>query len=769
MANAIKKISVQRGYDVTRYTLNCFGGAGGQHACLVADALGMEKVFLHPFAGVLSAYGMGLADIRALREKQVERPVADVSAAAATIDELAAEARAEILSQGVQENQIRLEQRAHLRYAGSHQPIEVDFGTEAQMRERFDAAHKARYGFVAPSRELTIEMVAVEAIGETGKITDQRNALSQTPATPAAKVQMRSDAGWHEASLYVREDMLPGQQVVGPAVITEKTGTNIVEIGWRASVNEYGHLILERYQARPTEHAVGTTVDPVMLEVFNNLFMSIAEQMGVTLANTAYSVNIKERLDFSCALFDPAGNLVANAPHVPIHLGSMSDAVRTVVREVGTTMRSGDAYVLNSPFNGGTHLPDVTVITPVFDAAGADILFYVASRGHHADIGGKTPGSGPPDSKHIEEEGVVIDNFKMVEEGRFRLEETRALLASGRYPCRNIDQNIADLEAQVAANETGVREVRKMIENFGLDVVQAYMRHVQDNAEECVRQVLDRLNPGSFTYPLDTGAQIKVAISVDKEKREATIDFTGTSAQGDDNYNAPLPVVYSSVLYVFRAMVGVNIPLNQGCLKPLKIIAPEGTVINAQYPAAVISGNTEIGQSATDCLIGALGIMAGSQGTMNNFIWGNERIQNYETICGGSGAGPGFDGTDAVQVHMTNTRMTDPEVLEMRFPVRIEEFAIKHGTGGRGRYTGGSGITRRIRFFEDLTVTLLTGHRITQAYGGDGGEPGACGHNAVEQLDGTIKPLAPNDQYELKAGEAILMQTPGGGGWGEPA
>ena len=768
MANAIKKISVQRGYDVTRYTLNCFGGAGGQHACLVADALGMEKVFLHPFAGVLSAYGMGLADIRALREKQVERPVDDVATAGEVIDTLAAEARREILDQGVEPGQIRIEQRAHLRYAGSHQPIEVNFGTEQQMRERFDEAHKARYGFVAPSRELTIEMVAVEAIGETGQISDQPLALVTDAPHPVDRVRMRSTAHWHEAPLYAREQMKPGQSLKGPAIITEKTGTNIVEAGWQASINAFGHLILERHEARPVEHAVGTTVDPVMLEVFNNLFMSIAEQMGVTLANTAYSVNIKERLDFSCALFDPAGNLVANAPHVPIHLGSMSDAVRTVVREVGDTMHSGDAYVLNSPFNGGTHLPDVTVITPVFDAAGKEILFFVASRGHHADIGGKTPGSGPPDSKHIEEEGVVIDNFKLVEAGRFRLDETRNLLASGRYPCRNIDQNIADLEAQVAANETGVREVRKMIGNFGLDVVQAYMRHVQDNAEECVREVIDRLKDGQFTYPLDTGASIQVAITVDKAKREATIDFTGTSAQGDDNYNAPLPVVYSSVLYVFRAMVGVNIPLNQGCLKPLNIIAPVGTIINAQYPAAVISGNTEVGQSATDCLIGALGIMAGSQGTMNNFIWGNERIQNYETICGGSGAGPGFEGTSAVQIHMTNTRMTDPEVLEMRFPVRVEEFAIKHGTGGKGQYMGGNGITRRVRFFEDLTVTLLTGHRITQAYGAAGGEPGACGHNAVEQLDGTIKELGPNDQYELKAGEAMLMQTPGGGGWGKP-
>ena len=768
MANAIKKISVQRGYDVTTYTLNCFGGAGGQHACLVADALGMEKVFLHPFAGVLSAYGMGLADIRALREKQFEQSVSAVAQASEQLDLLAAEATAEVVEQGVPNEQIRVIKRAHLRYEGSHKPLEVDFGSEKEMRERFDTAHASRYGFVADSRVLTIEILAVEAIGETEQVSDSLGQKSDDSAKAITSVSMVSNSELTDTPLYDRDEMSVGHSVRGPAIIVEKSGTNIVEQGWQATVNEWGHLILERYMPRPTEHAIGTTVDPVMLEVFNNLFMSIAEQMGSTLENTAYSVNIKERLDFSCALFDPEGNLVANAPHVPVHLGSMSDAVRTVQRESRADMGPGDAFVLNSPFNGGTHLPDVTVITPVFDEAGTELLFYVGSRGHHADIGGKTPGSAPPDSKHIDEEGVVIDNFKLVEAGRLRDKETRAVLASGKYPCRNIDQNMADLEAQIAANETGVREVKRMIANFGLEVVQAYMVHVQDNAEESVRQVISRLKDGEFTYQMDSGAIIKVAISVDEKAREAIIDFTGTSPQGDDNYNAPYPVCCAAVLYVFRTMVGAGIPLNEGCMKPLRIIAPKASVINAQYPAAVISGNTEVSQSMTDCLFGALKVIAGSQGTVNNFVWGNERIQNYETICGGAGAGPSFDGASAVQIHMTNTRMTDPEVLEMRFPVRVEKFAILPPTGGRGKYNGGSGVERRVRFFEDLTVTLLTNHRLTRAFGVDGGEEGAPGKNMVEQLDGNILELGPNDQYELKSGEAIIMHTPGGGGWGAP-
>ncbi len=763
MANAIKKISVQRGYDVTRYTLQCFGGAGGQHACLVADALGMTRVFVHPFAGVLSAYGMGLADIRALRERQIDRPVgapldADIAA-------MAGEARAEVAGQGIGPDAIRIEARAHLRYAGSHQALAVEAGSEAEMRARFEAAHVARYGFAAGSRDLTVEMLSVEAIGAGDAVDETRRDPVDAAPEPLAGVSMRSGGSRGDFPLYDRDALLPGQRVDGPAIVTERTGTNIVEAGWAARVDEWGHLILDRVVPLAREEAVGTEADPVMLEVFNNLFMSIAEQMGATLENTAYSVNIKERLDFSCALFDARGDLVANAPHVPVHLGSMAESVRKVIA-LNPGMAPGDSFMLNAPFNGGTHLPDVTVITPVFGEAGAEVLFYVGSRGHHADIGGRTPGSGPPDSTHIEEEGVVIDNFLLVERGRLREAETRALLASGRYPCRNVDQNMADLEAQIAANATGVREVGRMIETFGLDVVQAYMRHVQDNAEASVRRLLGALTDGEYTYPMDEGCAIRVAVHVDREAGTATVDFTGTSEQRPGNYNAPLAVCHAVVLYVFRTLVGADIPLNQGCLKPLTIVAPEGTMINCRHPAAVIAGNTEVSQAMCNALYGALGAMAGSQATMNNFIWGNAAHQNYETICGGTGAGPGFHGTSAVQTHMTNTRMTDPEVLETRFPVRVEEFSIRYGSGGAGRWTGGSGITRRLRFLEPMTATVLSGHRIVPPFGVDGGAPGECGENAVRRADGRREVLRGNDETEMAPGDVFEMRTPGGGGWG---
>ena len=765
MANAIKKISVQRGYDVTKYTLNCFGGAGGQHACLVADALGMSRVFLHPFAGVLSAYGMGLADIRALRERQIDRPASDTAILDAAIAELGTEVRAEVAGQGLDPEAVTVIARAHLRYDGSHQALAVLAGTEAEMIERFEQAHQARYGFAPGNRALTIEMLAVEAIGTADSIDDTQGTDCTTTPEAIASVSMRSGGVRAESPLYDRDRLKPGQQVSGPAIITEKTGTNIVEDGWRARVDAYGHLILERVVPLRREGAIGTDADPVMLEVFNNLFMSIAEQMGATLENTAYSVNIKERLDFSCALFDATGDLVANAPHVPVHLGSMAESVRKVI-ELNPGMGKGDSFMLNAPFNGGTHLPDVTVITPVFDAQGVQVLFFVGSRGHHADIGGRTPGSGPPDSTHIEDEGVLIDNFLLVGKGRLREAETRALLASGKYPCRNIDQNMADLEAQIAANATGLREVGRMIDTFGLDVVQAYMRHVQDNAEASVRRVIGALKEGEYTYPMDEGCQIKVAVRVDRQAKEATIDFTGTSPQQQGNYNAPLAVCHAVVLYVFRTLVGASIPLNQGCLKPLRIIAPEGTMINCQYPAAVIAGNTEVSQAMCNCLYGALRTMAGSQATMNNFIWGNDTHQNYETICGGTGAGPGFDGTSAVQTHMTNTRMTDPEVLEQRFPVRVEEFSIRHGSGGAGKWTGGSGITRRLRFLEPMTATVLTGHRIVPPFGVDGGAPGGCGRNAVLRRNGTRDMLASNDEAAMATGDIFEMETPGGGGWG---
>lgn len=767
MANAIKKISVQRGYDVTQYTLNCFGGAGGQHACLVADALGMTSVFLHPFAGVLSAYGMGLAEIRALREVQFEQPVSKQAEAGTVLSDLAEEARGEVAGQGVETDKIIIQKRAHLRYAGSHQSLEVPFNTEAAMRIDFDAAHITRFGFASPGRTLNIEMLSVEAIGGAENVADPEGTGPETEVEPADQIPLHGNGAWQKVPLYRREALAVGQVVTGPAIITESTGTNSLEPGWRARVDTFGNLILERFEANVREAAMGTDADPIMLEVFNNLFMSIAEQMGATLANTAYSVNIKERLDFSCALFDASGDLVANAPHVPVHLGSMADSVRTVARLNADTMQPGDSFMLNAPFNGGTHLPDVTVITPVFDSAGSDILFYVGSRGHHADIGGRTPGSAPPDSKHIDEEGVLIDNFKLVDQGTLQEGATRALLASGRYPCRNIDHNMADLEAQIAANATGIREVHRMINTFGLDVVLAYMRHVQDNAEASVKQVIGRLKDGSFTYPIDSGAQIKVTIKVDHDKQEALLDFTGTSPQDIYNYNAPRSICGAAVLYVFRTLVGSDIPLNEGCLKPLKIIAPEGTMINPVYPAAVIAGNTEVSQAIANCLYGALGALACSQATMNNFVWGTDSFQNYETIGGGTGAGPGFDGASAVQSHMTNTRMTDPEVLEQRFPVRVEEFAVRQGSGGLGKWSGGNGIRRRLRYLEPAIVTILTSHRITQPFGVDGGAPGASGENWVIRKDGTKERLKSNDEAELQAGDQFEMLTPGGGGWGK--
>ena len=761
MANAIKKISVQRGYDVTRYTLQCFGGAGGQHACAVADALGMETVFVHPFAGVLSAYGMGLAEIRALRERSFERPLADLAEAAKVLDDMAGEAAAEVAEQGVDPSAIRTERRAHLRYKGSHQALEVTFGDEAALRAGFDEAHKARFGFSAGERELVFEALAVEAVGGAAEIADAKQPGTDAPAHPVANVE--THFGGAAVPLYDRDAMRPSQSVMGPAIIKEPTGTNVIEPGWRAELNEYGHLILTRAVPMDRAEALGTDADPVMLEVFNNLFMNIAEQMGATLANTAYSVNIKERLDFSCALFAPDGGLVANAPHVPVHLGSMSESIRTVIR-LNPGMKKGDVFVLNAPFNGGTHLPDVTVITPVFE--GGKPIFYVASRGHHADIGGKTPGSAPPDSRHIEEEGVLIDNFLMIDGGTFREAETRALLTSGKYPVRNLEENMADLAAQVAANETGAREIMKMIDQFGLDVVHAYMGHVQDNAEESVRRVIDALKDGSYDYELDNGEFIRVAVRVNREARSAEIDFTGT-ASNEFNYNAPLAVCHAVVLYVFRTLVGASIPLNEGCFKPLKIIAPEGSMVNAQYPSAVIAGNTEVSQLCCNALMGALGAMAGSQATMNNYVWGNDRIQNYETICGGTGAGPGFDGCSAIQTHMTNTRGTDPEVLEHRFPVRLEEWSIRRGSGGRGATTGGDGITRKMRFFEEMTVTTLCSHRRVPPFGGDGGKPGDCGREWIERTDGTRVEHAGNDQNVVYPGDIFVMQTPSGGGWGE--
>ena len=765
MANAIKKISVQRGYDVTKYTMNCFGGAGGQHACLVADALGMQSVFIHPFAGVLSAFGMGLADVRAMREHQFGQGIEYIQKARRILERLMRDAQIEVSSQGIDPAQISIVQTAHVRPSGAQQTLDVPFASAEEMRKTFEKAHQQRFGFVPKEASLVIDVLSAEAIGATGETVQ----FEQKPSTKVASktTQMWSDGKHHDAPIVDRTQMHVGETIQGPAILTEPTGTNILEQGWQAQCIEGGCLVLTRATALVRKEAIGTTVDPVMLEVFNNLFMSIAEQMGATLANTAYSVNIKERYDFSCAIFDAVGDLVANAPHVPVHLGSMSESVRVILEQNRGKIRPGDVFMMNNPFNGGTHLPDVTVITPVFDEIGERIIYTVASRGHHADIGGKTPGSAPPNSRRIEEEGVLIDNFLLVQEGQLRDAQTRELLASGSYPCRNIDQNMADLSAQIAANTTGLSELQKITQHFGVETVHAYMSHVQNNAEESVRRVLDVLHDCDFTYPLDSGDQIQVAIAVDKQQREATIDFTGTSAQNAYNYNAPLAICRAVVLYVFRTLVGADIPMNEGCLKPLALVVPEGSMINPKAPAAVISGNTEVSQAIADTLYGALGVVAGSQGTMNNFVYGNETYQNYETICGGTGAGDGFHGTDAVHSHMTNTRMTDPEVLETRFPVRLDEFSIRQGSGGQGKYQGGEGIVRRLRFLEPTTVTVLSSHRLVPTHGINGGRAGAVGENFIERANGTKGLLQGNDEAQMCAEDVFVIKSPGGGGFGK--
>ena len=767
MANAIKKISIQRGYDVTNYTMNCFGGAGGQHACQVADSLGMKSVLLHPYAGVLSAYGMGLAEIRAIREKHFEKDLENIGYAEKLIDELSVQASNDVKKQGILETSITLVKKAFLRYQGSHQSLEINFNTINVMKLSFESEHKKRFGFYVEGRKILIEMLTVEAVGKSSENYDFSNLPSPTiDAIPIINKFMVVNSIETNVPIYNRVDLKIGQKINGPAIICETTGTNIIDDGWNACLDRFQNLILNRYKEKINEKSLGTSADVIMLEVFNNLFMNIAEQMGATLANTAYSVNIKERFDFSCALFNAKGDLVANAPHVPVHLGSMSEAIRTVIKLNKNKIYAGDVFVLNAPFNGGTHLPDVTVITPVFNKEGQEIIFFVASRGHHADIGGKTPGSAPPDSKHIDEEGVLIDNFKMFEKGVFRENEMREILSSGKYPCRNIEHNMADLAAQVAANETGIREINSMIEQFGIETVHAYMDHVQDNAEECIRNAITELNEGMYEYELDNNEFIRVKIKVDKIKREATIDFTGTAEKNPFNYNAPMAVCYAVILYVFRTLVGKNIPLNEGCFKPLNIIIPNNSMINAKYPSAVIAGNTEVSQLTCNALFGALGVLAGSQATMNNFVWGNDNIQNYETICGGTGAGPDFHGTSAVQTHMTNTRSTDPEILESRFPVRLEEFSIRKNSGGKGKFNGGNGATRKLRFLEKMIVTTLCSHRKIPPFGVQGGSPGECGKEWLERKDGSIEKLEGNDSCNVDVDDLFIMQTPSGGGFG---
>ncbi|MDO8718829.1 MAG: hydantoinase B/oxoprolinase family protein, partial [Polaromonas sp.] len=772
MANAIKKISVARGYDVTRYTLQCFGGAGGQHACLVADALGMTRVFVHPLAGVLSAYGMGLADQNVIREQAVELKLCEAALpeVAAKLNGLAATAQAELQRQQVSSGAVTMHRRVHVRYEGSDSALMVPFGSLDEIEAGFEAAYRQRFSFLMQGKGLVVEAVSVEAVVAGDAPAEPRHAL-HAPRDIAKEVRretvrMYSGGQWHDAALVVREDLQPGDIIPGPAIIAEKNATTVVEPGWEASLTAFDHLMLDRRMPRAIKFAAGTTVDPVLLEVFNNLFMNIAEQMGLQLQNTAYSVNIKERLDFSCALFDTEGHLIANAPHMPVHLGSMGESIKTVIRENAGRMQPGDVYVLNDPYHGGTHLPDITVITPVYLGTATAPTFYVGSRGHHADIGGITPGSMPPFSTRIEEEGVQINNFLLVDRGVLREAEMVALLESGQYPSRNPAQNMADLKAQIAANEKGVQELRKMVDQFSLDVVLAYMNHVQDNAEESVRRVITRLKNGAFTLPLDNGAQIQVAIRVDTQNRSAEIDFTGTSPQQTNNFNAPTAVCMAAVLYVFRTLVDDDIPLNAGCLKPLKVIIPAGSMLNPNPPASVVAGNVETSSCITNALYGALGVMAASQCTMNNFTFGNARYQYYETISGGSGAGEGFDGTSVVQTHMTNSRLTDPEVLEFRFPVRLESYAIRANSGGAGKWHGGNGGVRRIKFLEAMTASILSNGRKYGAFGMVGGEPGQVGKNVVVRANGAIEALAHIGQAEMQPGDVFEIHTPGGGGFG---
>ena len=775
MANAIKQISVQRGYDVTRYTLACFGGAGGQHACLVADALGMDRVMVHPLAGVLSAYGIGLADLRVLREASLNLPLAD--GAMRTVDvkatELAVAAETALRTQGVPVRSVDVLRRAHVKYAGTDTPLEVAVNNAAAMRAEFEAQHKSRFGFVASDKPLVIDALLVEAIG-TSHAAEASLPLAEDSSGSSTSVTVQFAGHGHDTPVHDRATLPAGTMLDGPAIVTDASSTTLIEPGWRARVDTHGNLILDRVAPRPARTAAGTDADPVMLEVFNNLFMAIAEQMGVALQNTAYSVNIKERLDFSCALFDAGGALIANAPHMPVHLGSMGDSIRTIIEaragaEDGRGIRPGDVYMLNAPYNGGTHLPDVTVIMPVFETPeDAAPMFYVAARGHQADIGGITPGSMPPNSRTVEEEGVLIDNVLLVDAGRFLEAETIALLSSGRWPARNPSQNIADLKAQVAACAKGADELRRMVGEFGRGTVSAYMGHVQDNAEESVRRVIDRLSDGAFAYEMDDGAVVRVAVSVDRAARAVTVDFTGTSAQLPTNFNAPLSVCRAAVLYAFRCLVDDDIPMNDGCMKPIELIVPEGSMLNPRYPAAVVAGNVETSQVITDAIFGALGAMAGAQGTMNNFTFGNDRHQYYETIAGGAGAGPGFNGASGVQTHMTNSRLTDPEVLETRFPVILDEFRLRSGSGGKGEWHGGDGVVRRIVFREPMTAGILSNRRRVPPFGLAGGSPGALGINRVERADGRVETYGATAAVEMEIGDAFVIETPGGGGYGEP-
>jgi 5-oxoprolinase (ATP-hydrolysing) len=813
MANAIKKISVERGYDVTEYALNCFGSAGGQHACLIADTLGIETVLIHPLSGLLSAYGMGLANVRASRERSIEAELdAETMRRIEFLSyELGSAATEELLDEGVDHDDIAIESFVHLRYQGTDTALAVPLSEPGIMRADFEVLHRQRFGFVSPEKGVFAAAIEVEAVGHEsdgdgvsplteGEVASPASAGRAGEADTATGTRFFSRGSWHEAPVYKRESVWPGQTIAGPALLIEPNQTVVIEQGWTLQVSARNDLVLTRTEPRQREK-LGKEADPVLLEVFNNLFMAIAEQMGEALRNTAQSVNIKERLDFSCAVFDAEGHLVANAPHMPVHLGSMDRSVETIIKLRASEMRPGDVYMLNAPYNGGTHLPDITVVTPVFaspsphsswgegrgegqkqtpaqaaaphpsplPASGErepQVLFYVASRGHHEDIGGLTPGSMTPLATTIEEEGVYIDNVKLVDGGRFLETETRALLAGAKYPARQPDKNIADLKAQIAANAKGVAELDKMVAHFGLDVVKAYMGHVQDNAEASVRRLLARLADGHFRVETDQGTSVEVRITVDRDARTAKVDFTGTSAQQDNNFNAPEPVTRAAVLYVFRVMVDEPIPMNAGCLKPIEVVIPDGSMLRPSYPAAVVAGNVETSQIVTNCLFAALDALGSAQGTMNNLTFGNANVQYYETLCSGAPAGPGFDGAAAVHVHMTNTRLTDPEILELRYPVVLEEFAIRRGSGGKGKWTSGDGTKRVIRFLERMDCAILSGYREVRPFGLDGGEPGEAGANVVRRANGEPERLKGCDQTVIEADEAIIIVTPTGGGFG---
>ena len=766
MAEAIRKISIQRGYDPREYALCAFGGAGGQHACAVADAVGARSVLLHPLAGVLSAWGMGLADLRVMREISVEQSLGgDLFARGQA---LAAQARESLVARGVTVDMTEL--IAYLRYDGAEASLPIAWADADAMKTAFEAAHLSRFGFLDPNRTILVAKLSAEAIGHDATPPKRADFFPGDMPKPMAAVSLRIGGREHKAQVYRRDELPAEYEFGGPALVLENGATTLVEPGWKARISGDGDLILQRVNAPEAGVAIGTQVDPVLLEIFNNRFMAAAEEMGLALQTSAASVNIRERLDFSCAVFDASGDLVANAPHIPVHLGSMSESIRAVIRERnadGRGIRRGDIYMLNAPHAGGTHLPDITVITPVMLEGENMPTFYTAARGHHADIGGITPGSMPPDSKHIEDEGVLIDNFLLAEGGRLRETETRALFASGPYPARDIDRNLADLMAQTAACRRGAEELLRLVQHYGRDGVIAYMSHVQDNAAEHVRRVIDTLEPGRFEASMDNGAVIRLAIRPDKAARRLTVDFTGTSAQDTANFNAPQSIARAAVLYVFRTLVDDAIPLNEGCLEPIDIITPEGCLLNPRRGAAVVAGNVETSMVIVDALYGAMGRLAASQGTMNNFTFGNDRFQYYETICGGSGAGPGFAGASVVQTHMTNSRLTDPEIMESRYPILIERFGIREDSGGAGHWRGGDGAVRIVRFREPMTAAILSNRRTTTPFGVAGGEAAKPGRNAVRRADGRVEELGSTARTEMATGDAFIIETPGGGGFGK--